>query len=166
MNNSQPGPKCLLENPFLVHKLELPEEFKFFVEKADYFQLNIVYEQSLKPHGFLRTFLENHCVFSDLDGIIAKREAPNDDEGIWHDDGSRSMGFSLSLNLFPENISGGNLLIRERFLYSDSNDLGSTIFPPQAFGTIVLFKTGQDGFEHRVTKVTAGKRIVLAGWCF
>jgi len=44
-------------------------------------------------------FFQSILDFQFCEHIIAIRKAPGDEEGIWHDDGSRSLGFSLSLNL-------------------------------------------------------------------
>ena len=89
-----------------------------------------------------------------------------DEEGIWHDDGSRKMGFSLSLNLAPQRIEGGELLIRHRLLHPVQNDEGSLAIGPLSFGELVLFKTGLEGVEHRTRAVNKGNRLVLAGWCW
>lgn len=150
---------------FLQKNIELPNEFLHFLETEDYQSLDQVYQASLKPQGFLWKFLEKYCEFSNLEGILAIRSAPGDDQGIWHDDGSRALAFSLSLNLKPESIEGGELLLRPRFQYPWNEDTGATRFSVRDYGTILLFKTGLEGFEHRVTAVTKGKRIVLAGWC-
>lgn len=160
-----PPLRPLFQTPFIEEAIELPKEFLVYLVNKDYQSLDLAYQNSLKPKGFLWLFLSKHCIFNELEGILAIREAPDDDEGIWHDDGSRAMGFSLSLNLKPEEIQGGHLLLRPRFLYKDSEDTGALSFPPMPYGRIVMFKTGQDNFEHRVTKVTRGRRIILAGWC-
>lgn len=155
----------LFPGPYIEAKIELPHEFMTYLLNEDYKNLDLEYQASLKPEGFLWRFLSNYCNFNKLEGILAIREAPNDDEGIWHDDGSRVMGFSLSLNINPETIKGGELLLRQRFIFKDSEDTGAIKFGPRPYGTIIMFKTGQDSFEHRVTKVTMGKRVILAGWC-
>lgn len=155
----------LFHGPFQEAQVELPEEFLAHLLKNDLQSLDIAYQNSLKPKAFLWSFLENFCKFKSLEGIVAVREAPQDDQGIWHDDGSRALAFSLSLNLEPKSIEGGELLLRPRFQFKDNEDTGATVFTVRPYGTILLFKTGLDGFEHRVTQVTKGKRIVLAGWC-
>lgn len=166
MNSTKTAtPHCLLSGFYLKIELTLPLDFHTSLLHEDYSNLDLVYTNSLKTNGFLWSELKKYCIFNALDGIVAIREAPFDDEGIWHDDGSRVMGFSLSLNENPHSIIGGNLLLRERYIYPDSSDAGSTVFEPQPYGTLILFKTGHDSYEHRVTKVTKGKRIVLAGWC-
>lgn len=151
--------------PFIELEIELPKIFRQFVIEENYQSLDQVYQESLKPQGFLWNFFKDHCVFEHLEGIIALRTAPTDEEGIWHDDGSRIMGYSLSLNLSPELIEGGDLLLRPRFQFKDSEDTGAMRFEPRPYGRIILFKTGKEYFEHRVTMVKKGKRLVLAGWC-
>ncbi len=150
---------------FVVEKIQLPEVFKNSVLQKNYIELEKAFQEALLPQGVIHQKLKEHCQFSTVEGIIAIRNSMDDEEGIWHDDGSRKMGFSLSLNINPSSISGGNLLIRPRFLYKDSNDEGSFRLAPQDFGTLIVFKTGQEHYEHRVTKVETGERIVLAGWC-
>lgn len=157
--------KTKFETPFIERDIALPEIFYQLVKEENYQDLDQVYQQSLKPQGFLWNFLKDHCDFEYLEGIIALRTAPEDEEGIWHDDGSRVMGFSLSLNFSPESIEGGELLLRPRFQFKDHEDTGATHFSVRPYGRIVLFKTGQEHFEHRVTRVKKGKRLVLAGWC-
>lgn len=157
--------KTLFSSPFIELDLDLPSVFRQFAETENYPELDKVYRESLKPEGFLWNFLKEHCVFEHLEGIIALRSAPTDEEGIWHDDGSRIMGFSLSLNLEPHLIEGGDLLIRPRFQFKDHEDTGAFRFNARPFGRIILFKTGSEHFEHRVTMVKKGKRLVLAGWC-
>lgn len=112
-----------------------------------------------KPGGSLYTFLTNYLAFNSIEHIIAIREAPGDEDGIWHDDGSRILGFSLSLTLNPQAIEGGEL----RFRPKGTSDFLS--FTTRPLGQMLLFKTGIYGFEHMVSAVTKGQRVVIAGWC-
>jgi hypothetical protein len=150
--------KELLKNGFIELNLPFCEEFKSFVLNNDYEQLDRCFLEMTKPTGRLYSFLKEQCDFVYLEHIIALRSAPLDEDGIWHDDGSRIFGFSLSLNLNPEKITGGELYFRLK----NSEDL--TIFSPRPFGKIIIFLTGQFGYEHKVTQVTSGKRLVVAGW--
>lgn len=90
--------------------------------------------------------------------FITPLRTPPDEDGIWHDDGSREMAFSIGLNLQPKNIEGGKFLFREKGTEEYLE------FPPLAWGQLLIFATGTDGFEHRVLKVTKGQRLVIAGW--
>lgn len=150
----------LLENGYL--KLELPfkNEILPMLEKRDWKNLDDFLLSESKKDGKLFLFLSNFLEFNHLEHIIAIRSAPDDEDGIWHDDGSRLMAFSLSLNLDPESIEGGELLFRKKA------DLNTVItIKPAPFGTIFLFLTGQFGFDHKVNQVTKGERKVVAGWC-
>ncbi len=151
--------------PFLIKTIHLPEIFTQAVLDKNYLLLESAFHEALQPNGVIYQALQGQCDFSTVEGIIAIRKAEDDEEGIWHDDGSRKMGFSLSLNREPSSILGGDLLLRPRFKYKDSNDEGAHRFPPQPYGTLIMFKTGLEQYEHRVTKVKKGERIVLAGWC-
>ena len=124
-------------------------------------ELDNFFKEQVAPSGALFSFIKSKLHFQSLEFIIAIREAPEDEEGIWHDDGSRLLGFSLSLNLCPEEISGGELHFRPK-----ENKEALTQLKTQSFGTMILFKTGLNGFEHKVTQVTSGRRIVVAGWCY
>ena len=112
-----------------------------------------------KPGGKLYQFLREFLEFKSIEHIIAIRKAPEDEDGIWHDDGSRILGFSLSLTLDHHEVSGGEL----RFRAKGTEDFMALTTRP--FGQILLFKTGIYGFEHMVSAVTKGQRIVIAGWC-
>jgi hypothetical protein len=107
-------------------------------------------------HSFLGQFLE----FTSTEHIIAIRSAPDDEDGIWHDDGSRIIGYSLSLNLEPSSIAGGELRFKPK------NAEQQNIFKPLPYGEMVVFLSGIYGYEHMVSAVTKGQRIVIAGWCW
>lgn len=113
----------------------------------------------LSPTGTLRSILSEYCGFNSIEHILALRSHP-DDEGIWHDDGSRLMAFSLSLTLDHYNVQGGEIFIRAK-----ENELDCHQFSTQPLGTLIIFNTGRDGYEHRVSAVKSGERLVLAGWC-
>jgi hypothetical protein len=112
-----------------------------------------------KPEGVLYQFLSEFLEFESIEHIIAIRQPPEDEDGIWHDDGSRILGFSLSLSQNHDQITGGEL----RFRAKRQTDFQSITTRP--LGQMLLFKTGIYGFEHMVTAVTKGKRVVIAGWC-
>lgn len=108
--------------------------------------------------NFFKTYLPQ---LKSIEFIINIRDADNDyeEDGIWHDDGSRELAFSIGLNQMPKNIEGGKLNIRKKNTTEQQE-----ILPP-SFGECYIFKTGIWGYEHKVTAVTKGRRIVVAGWC-
>jgi hypothetical protein len=101
--------------------------------------------------------------FSQIEFIISIRSSliEPDDDGIWHDDGSRVLAFSLSLTLEPVVIEGGCLEIRRR----EGSNQESVVIPTPLFGTMIVFATGHRGFEHKINRVIQGERIIIAGWC-
>lgn len=112
-----------------------------------------------KKEGVLFQFLLQFLNFNSMEHIIAIRQGPDDEDGIWHDDGSRVLAYSLSLNLNPKEISGGQLFFRKK------NVEPFDAIPPLPFGQIIVFLTGTSGYEHKVCAVTKGERIISAGWC-
>lgn len=112
-----------------------------------------------KKDGILFQFLSQYANFSSMEHIIAIRQAPDDEDGIWHDDGSRVLAYSLSFNLNPKEIVGGELLFRKKECAQEEK-----IFP-LPFGQMIVFLTGTSGYEHKVCAVTQGERIISAGWC-
>lgn len=129
------------------------------LDSENWVQLDQLFKSACQEGGSLRQFLGQYLDFSHLEHIIAIRSAPEDEDGIWHDDGSRILGFSLSLTRNSAQVQGGVLQFRP----FGSPEMQS--FTTRPIGTILLFLTGTSGFEHRVTAVTSGRRIVIAGWC-
>jgi hypothetical protein len=106
--------------------------------------------------------LREYARFSEIEFIISIRsslESP-DEDGIWHDDGSRVLAFSLSLTIEHQEIGGGKLEIRRR---GSPDACGAIPTPP--YGTLIVFATGQSGYEHKIGRVERGERIIIAGWC-
>jgi hypothetical protein len=105
--------------------------------------------------------------FSEIEFIISIRPSIRsplqeiDEDGIWHDDGSRVLAFSLSLTLDHAGLEGGRLEIRKRSASPGESAFIAT--PP--FGTMIIFATGHLGFEHKINRVVRGERIIIAGWC-
>lgn len=137
----------------------MAENIKRLLLEKDWKKLDQYFLEISKPNGQLRNFLNEFLDYETLEHIISIRSAPGDEDGIWHDDGSRFLGFSLSLNLNPELIEGGNLYFRKK------ESIESEIFSPRPYGTMILFLSGLSGYEHMVSAVTKGERIVVAGWC-
>ena len=149
----------LLEHGFVLTDFPLESRVLELIQNKNWYELDQYFLEISKPNGLLRNFLAEYLEFETLEHIIAIRSAPEDEDGIWHDDGSRFLGFSLSLNLNPATISGGEL----RFKRKDSKQM--EVFTPLAYGKIVLFLSGIYGYEHMVSEVTMGQRVVIAGWC-
>ena len=110
-------------------------------------------ENSLKP------LLMQYKKFDSIEHMLAQRlgDDPEEEDGIWHDDSSRVLAFSWSMNFWGL-PSGGTLGIRE--FGKKEIELGP--YPP---GKLIVFNTGKDGFEHRTSRVLQGRRLVCAGWC-
>ena len=157
----------MLKNPELFKRgfhlsyYPLPDEVRNAVINEDWNRLDQEIKILTGPHGGLYQFLQQFHDFNEIEFIISIRDSQNEweEDGIWHDDGSRVFAFSLSLTLHPEEIEGGRLGIRpkgeEHFLE----------IPTPSFGTIILFLTGIYGFEHKIHQVKKGRRIIIAGWC-
>lgn len=149
--------------PFGFHltQFELSKKIKEIVRNENWNALDIEMKGLLSSQGKLYHFLKKFHDFDTTEFIISLRDSNNswEEDGIWHDDGSRVFAFSLSLNLSPENIEGGFLGIRKK---GESN---FHQIPTPEFGQIILFQTGVDGYEHKIHRVLKGKRIIIAGWC-
>lgn len=141
-------------------QLELPMAVEAQVRARDWEALDRSIRQQTLPGGGIFRALEAYALFSSIEFIISIRSAP-DEDGIWHDDGSRVLAFSLSLTLEPEKIEGGRLALRLR---GNETKLAGEI-PTPAFGTMIVFATGAQGYEHRIHEVRRGERLIIAGWC-
>jgi len=151
--------KVLLEQGYTSVQFPLEDCVKILLLEKKWKELDQYFLQISKPGGQLRHFFNDYLDYEKLEHIIAIRTAPDDEDGIWHDDGSRFLGFSLSLNLHPETIEGGNLSFKKK------EEKDGVVFPPRPYGTIIIFLSGLSGYEHMVSAVTKGERIVIAGWC-
>ncbi|MCO4793356.1 MAG: 2OG-Fe(II) oxygenase [Bacteriovoracaceae bacterium] len=150
--------KEFLRNGFTIINIELPDKIKDLVLAEKWTELDSKFGELLSPGGLLFKKLSDFETFQEIERIIAIREAP-DDEGIWHDDGSRKLAFSLSLTINPELVEGGVLHFRKR----NSDDISK--IPTLCFGSMIVFQTGQNDFEHRISSVKKGRRTICAGWC-
>lgn len=149
----------LKEAGFIIENFPMENCVLDYVQNENWKALDDYFLAISKPNGLLRAFLDSYLTYQTLEHIIAIRSAPDDEDGIWHDDGSRFLGFSLSLNLEPSLISGGDL----RFKKKDNPHI--EIITPRPYGQIILFLSGIYGYEHMVSAVTKSKRMVIAGWC-
>lgn len=152
----------MFQTGFIKDNLALSKELELAVKSADWCHVDQICGQLVLPGGALFERLLPLAKQSRMEYIINVRDAQNDweEDGIWHDDGSRVLAFTLGLNLDVTSIAGGELLMREK----GSPDYSS--LPPPAWGELIIFKTGVDGYEHKVTAVTQGLRAVMAGWCY
>lgn len=137
----------------------LNEAILTYLKNEDWISLDQYFLNAEKPGGSLFEFLSTYLEFTNIEHIIAIRSAPDDEDGIWHDDGSRILGFSLSLTVKHLETQGGEL----RFRKKGANAWLALSTRP--LGRMMIFKTGIYGFEHMVSSVTTGRRIVIAGWC-
>jgi hypothetical protein len=152
-----------LTDGYLISRVELPELIRECVVQRNWRALDQAIAVETAPTGTIFKQLRNYAEFSEIEFIIAirsSREEP-DEDGIWHDDGSRVLAFSLSLTLDHASIEGGRLEIRKRGADPSTAKILST--PP--FGTMIVFATGHQGFEHKIGRVIRGERIIIAGWC-
>jgi hypothetical protein len=141
--------------------LVLPDTVKTWVAMQNWPLIDDYFMQATSRDGIVFGHLKQFSNFNEIEFIISLRDSENEweEDGIWHDDGSRVLAFSLSLTLEPKLISGGVLEIRKKGASS------SFKIPPFAFGEMVVFATGTTGHEHKINRVTNGKRLIIAGWC-
>lgn len=151
----------LFQNGFFVTYFPVPEEIKTYVQNEEWNKVDEAFQKLTKKEGSLFQFLQVFHDFNEIEFIISIRDASHEweEDGIWHDDGSRVFAFSLSLTLGPETIEGGRLGVRRK------GEESSFEIPTSSFGGIVLFLTGLYGFEHKIHAVKKGRRIIIAGWC-
>lgn len=149
------------EKGFLIKKIQLPPEVRELVIQKDYEKLYSVLHKLCLKGGSLFENFKAYKDFAFIETMLSLRSSTNEDEedGIWHDDGSRVLAFSLSLNLAPKTILGGDLGIRKK------GSLSCELISPLEFSEMIIFLTGQNSFEHKVFQVKAGERLVFAGWC-
>lgn len=150
----------LLSIGYFFSKVELPAIWKEYINNEEWNILDNSVEKYLKESD-LSKLLSTYCDYQNIEFIISIRDAKNEweEDGIWHDDGSRKLAFSLSLNQDFKNIKGGVLEIRKK------GTKHSQKIPSFEWARVVIFATGELGFEHKINKVTHGKRIIIAGWC-
>ena len=119
-----------------------------------------LFKKITQPDGSLFNYLKKFHDFESIEFIISLRSSNNPDEedGIWHDDGSRLMAFSLSLTNSPPK-RGGHLSFRKK-----ESSIEDQI-PTPDYGNIIIFLTGTYGFEHKTNAVLDGERLIIAGWC-
>lgn len=149
----------LIEKNIIQRTYPLPQAIIDFARTENWLAIDQYFLEAERPGGALFEFLSQSLEFTSIEHIISIRTTPDDEDGIWHDDGSRILGFTLSLTPDPDKIIGGHL----RFRKKTEEDFVS--LPTRPLGEMLIFKTGIYGFEHMVSAVTQGKRVLIAGWC-
>ncbi|HXH29239.1 MAG TPA: 2OG-Fe(II) oxygenase [Bacteriovoracaceae bacterium] len=151
----------LFQTGFHLSYFPLDESFRHWVKSENWELIDKEMKVLTSSSGRLFEYLRTYHDFSSIEFIISLRDSANDweDDGIWHDDGSRVFAFSLSLTEDTGNLKGGRLGIKPK------GQSGCFDVPTPGFGGIILFLTGLYGFEHRIQKVTKGRRVIIAGWC-
>jgi hypothetical protein len=156
----------LKENGYLKMRFSLPSSWREFVKNEDYERLYQEAQKEMLPNGVLgeklfEIYQECRIEKAHWELMLAKRVGPQDPEedGIWHDDGSRNLAFSLSLNEHPDEISGGELYLRPK-----DRPLKVTQLSTLPWGEGYLFATGKLNWEHRISLVSSGNRLVLVAW--
>lgn len=151
----------LFQNGYLIQEFPLDQRIREFASFEKWEDLDREIKNLTGPNGDLYYFLKRFQDFNEIEFIISLRDSENEweEDGIWHDDGSRVFAFSLSLTLSPEKITGGALGIRKK-----GDEKFQEIKTP-GFGNIILFLTGKYGFEHKIHRVVKGQRLIIAGWC-
>ena len=151
----------LAQNGHFWVKLTLDKKIQDLVKAQNWLSLDQIFQKFCGQDGDLFKVLSLFCRINVIEFIISIRDASNpwEEDGIWHDDGSRKMAFSLSLTADVDDIEGGVLEIRKK------QTTISQKISPFAFGDMLIFATGQDHFEHKINQVTKGKRVIIAGWC-
>lgn len=144
---------------YVITKLEIPPEITSYINDQDWKKLDQTFLNLTLPSGSLFQLLRNYATFQSIEFIISIRDASDKDQedGIWHDDGSRLMAFSLSLT--QDDVEGGILGFKKK------GQETQVYIPTPSYGEMIIFLTGVHGYEHKIYQVTKGRRIVIAGWC-
>jgi hypothetical protein len=152
--------KNLQDNAHLILTFPKIEHLETKVKNEDWPAVDKIISLALAPKAGLWNYLQSFGTFKNTEFIIAIRDGANEDEedGIWHDDGSRNFAFSLSLTLNEKSIEGGNLGLRKK------GEANFNLIPTPSFGDGIIFLTGVHGYEHKIHQVIKGRRIIIAGW--
>jgi hypothetical protein len=153
----------VLSQGYSLSQLKLPDSLYRSVKGRDWKEVDHLIQGEVRKGGVIFNELSKYADFSEIEFIISIRSSLQepDEDGIWHDDGSRVLAFSLSLTLEHQLIQGGMLGLRKRV--GEPNDCVEISTPP--YGTMIVFATGFQGFEHKIHRVTQGERVIIAGWC-
>ncbi len=129
---------ALMNTGFHLTYFPLSEDIRNSVRNEKWNEVDEAFQALTKPGGRLFEFLKTFHDFQMIEFIISIRDAENDweEDGIWHDDGSRVFAFSLSLTENSNALQGGRLGVKRK-----SEETFATI-PTPDFGGIILFLTG------------------------
>jgi hypothetical protein len=158
----------IAQRGYILSAIELPGALKAAIESRDWVKVDEIVRQETLPGGAIFQELLKYAHFSEIEFIISIRSSLQepDEDGIWHDDGSRVLAFSLSLTLDSNGVEGGRLEMRKRArTASEASSLATESIATPPYGTAIIFATGWQGFEHKINRVTGGERIIIAGWC-
>ncbi|MBS1959472.1 MAG: 2OG-Fe(II) oxygenase [Bdellovibrionales bacterium] len=146
---------------YSLQKFPVNVEVRDWVVQENWDAIYAYFGKLAEPGGTIANLLREFCDFSAIELMLSIRDAGNDweEDGIWHDDGSRVFAFSLSLTPDPSELDGGQVELRRKSAEE------SLFVPTPEFGTAICFLTGKWGYEHRTRRVLHGKRVVLVGWC-
>ena len=152
---------ALLKQGFVCDRFPLSEQLRRLVEAENWIEVDRAMGRLLQSDGALFRQLERYHTFTDIEHILAIRDAadPDEEDGIWHDDGSRSLAMTLSLTCDAHWIEGGRLGIRRK------GEGGGVLLPTLELGDMDVYLTGRYGYEHRIHRVRGGRRVVVAAWC-
>jgi hypothetical protein len=166
-DQARPVSGIIATSGFSVTRIVLPALIRGRVVARDWDALDRLMRTETRPGGCVFERLRSYAQFAEIEFIIAIRSSrvEPDEDGIWHDDGTRLLAFSLSLTLDPAAIQGGRLEIRRRGIEGVPLGTKSHAIETPPFGTMIVFATGQQGFEHKINRVSGGERIIIAGWC-
>jgi hypothetical protein len=145
---------------YCFFKIELLSELKIHIKNENYAEVDKIFKNYTANSGYIMNVLKNFCSVKEIEFIISLRDAQNEweEDGIWHDDGSRVLAFSLSLTEVKP--KGGILEFRKKGTIESRK-----IITPD-YGTMIIFKTGVENFEHKINAVEVGRRLIVAGWCY
>ena len=148
------------ERGYVLDSFHIDPIVKNWVRNEDWPQIDQYFKDLLSPNGELFHYLQKYLPFGKVETMLAVRDSSNDweEDGIWHDDGSREFAISLSLNENPETIEGGVLGFRKK------GEENFSEIPTPKLGEMIVFLSGIHGYEHKIHQVTKGRRVILVGW--
>lgn len=151
----------LFSSGYFLHSFSLDAALMSLVELEKWDEVDLYFKKLTSSDGELFLFLQQFHSFNQIETMLSVRDSKNDweEDGIWHDDGSRVLALSLSLTLKPHELLGGTLELRKK------NEQNCISISTPDFGTGIVFLTGVHGYEHRTRKVLKGKRVILVAWC-
>ena len=99
----------LKNNGYFIAKIDLPSQLPKLIQSDNYNEIDDIFQTLTSPGHVIFDFLAKFCPVKEIEFIISLRSAKNEweEDGIWHDDGSRILAFSLSLT---QNQPNGGVL--------------------------------------------------------